>query len=75
MILFEPKEIYNQAISRYEDDQAFYSRSKLIDILMENDAMSYQEAQEYIDYNMQNIGFSDWPIIEDDLTEEDSSEE
>lgn len=77
MIFYEPKAKYNKAILRYIDDQVIYSRERLIDILMEEDRMSYCEAAEHIDYNMQNIGFCDWPIIEeeDPITEEDSEDE
>jgi hypothetical protein len=76
MILFEPQESLNRAIIKYKNNRAHYSLTLLIDVLTENNDMSYVEALEYIDYNMQNQGFADWPIIEDEdsITEEDSEE-
>jgi len=71
MILFEPHEIYGAAIIRYEDDRAVYSFPRLIDVLMESESMSYLESVEWISYNMQNIGFDDWPIIEEENIELD----
>jgi len=75
MILYEPQSAYNKAIIRYEGDRAVYSLTLLIEALMNHDSMTYIEAVEWISYNMQNIGFEDWPIIEDDLNSEDTTEE
>ena len=79
MILFEPHEKFRAAIIRYEDDRAVYSFERLIDVLMKNDSMTYPESVDWICYNMQNVGFADWPIIEEEnieldieLSEEDS---
>ena len=71
MILFEPHEDYQAAIIRYEDDRAVYSFERLVDILMKLDSMTYSEAVDWICYNMQDIGFANWPIIEEEYIESD----
>ena len=75
MIYYEPQSAYNKAIIRYEGDRAVYSLTLLIKAVKKHHNMTFQEAVEWFSYNMQNIGFEDWPIIIDDLNSEDSTEE
>jgi hypothetical protein len=71
MILFEPQELFNKAIIRKDGDCAVYSLQKLIELLIEYDKMDYDGALDWVLYNMQNTGFEDWPVIVNDLPNED----
>jgi len=71
MILFEPQELFNKAIIRKDGDHAVYSLQKLIELLIEHDKIDYDDALDWVLYNMQNTGFEDWPVIVNDLPNED----
>lgn len=75
MILFEPQESLNRAIIKLKDNRAYYSLMLLIDVLSEDNDMTYLEALEYIEYNMQNQGYENWPIIEDDISLKEETDE
>ena len=52
-------------------DSVYAEMKKSIDVLMKNDSMTYPESVDWICYNMQNVGFADWPIIEEENIELD----
>lgn len=50
-VAFESPSYLNAIIGISHDDRLIYDYDKMIDCLIEEDGMSYEEAMEFIDYN------------------------
>ena len=51
VVVFDCPEYDDAIIGTTPDDRVVYSYSKMVDCLMANEDMSYEEAVEFIDYN------------------------
>ena len=70
MIHFEPREMFDKAIIKTDENKNVnvYSYSKLIDVLVDSPGFSLIEAIDYIEFNMNNVAMKGWPVIEDDFS-------
>lgn len=50
-VAFESPAYLNAIVGISHDDRLIYDYDKMIDCLIEEDGMSYEEAMEFIDYN------------------------
>ena len=66
-IILEPQNVMNRAIIDF-DEVLIYSYTKLVESLVDEYDWSYEEAIDYIEYNIMNMNVSGFPIIIDDWT-------
>lgn len=69
-IVFENPDYASAFIGVSADGRAIYDYNKMVDYLMQTDGMSYDDAVEFIDYNVVGFGGKNMPIILE-MTRED----
>lgn len=71
-VVFDCPAFDEAIIGTSTDDRVVYSYSKMIDCLMTNDGMEYEEAVEFIDYNtIRSLPYiENAPIVMYDLIED-----
>ena len=66
VVTLEPQSTYSRAILRFDEEEGVlvYCLDAMIDALMEIDGMDYNEAKDYIGFNIDNVFIDGWPIIQ-----------
>jgi hypothetical protein len=66
VVILEPQSTYSRAILRFDEEEGVlvYCLDAMIDALMEIDGMDYNEARDYIGFNIDNVFIDGWPIIQ-----------
>ena len=66
VVILEPQSTYSRAILRFDEEEGVlvYCLDAMIDALMEIDGMDYNEAKDYIGFNIDNVFIDGWPIIQ-----------